>query len=170
MSADAADAAADADAAAERRLNHSIPRTYFVRGIQLYWSVSVQCNSSFDVDKQNFCSKAALNYNLCIKTFKNWTTSSVKSMGIFKLHLVIYPPQIPPPANIISLFNLKLQNGRPLPLNKIRLGHPSLSNNTKLLIVICELYFRSIFNQCILPFTISCQSKGVDCVAAVPLP
>ena len=31
--ADAADAAADA--AAERRLNHSIPRTYFVRGIQL---------------------------------------------------------------------------------------------------------------------------------------
>ena len=31
MSADAA----DADAAAERRLNHSIPRTYFVRGIQL---------------------------------------------------------------------------------------------------------------------------------------
>ena len=39
MSADAADAAADADAdadaAAERRLNHSIPRTYFVRGIQL---------------------------------------------------------------------------------------------------------------------------------------
>ena len=32
MSADAADAA---DAAAERRLNHSIPRTYFVRGIQL---------------------------------------------------------------------------------------------------------------------------------------
>ena len=30
-----ADAAADADAdAAERRLNHSIPRTYFVRGIQ----------------------------------------------------------------------------------------------------------------------------------------
>ena len=26
--------AADADAAAERRLNHSIPRTYFVRGIQ----------------------------------------------------------------------------------------------------------------------------------------
>ena len=34
--ADAADAAdADADAAAERRLNHSIPRTYFVRGIQL---------------------------------------------------------------------------------------------------------------------------------------
>ena len=30
MSADAA------DAAAERRLNHSIPRTYFVRGIQLY--------------------------------------------------------------------------------------------------------------------------------------
>ena len=35
--ADAADAAADAadaDAAAERRLNHSIPRTYFVRGIQ----------------------------------------------------------------------------------------------------------------------------------------
>ena len=30
-----ADAAADADAAAERRLNHSIPRTYFVRGIQL---------------------------------------------------------------------------------------------------------------------------------------
>ena len=27
-------AAADADAAAERRLNHSIPRTYFVRGIQ----------------------------------------------------------------------------------------------------------------------------------------
>ena len=38
MSADAADAAADADAdadaAAERRLNHSIPRTYFVRGIQ----------------------------------------------------------------------------------------------------------------------------------------
>ena len=33
MSADAA--AADADAAAERRLNHSIPRTYFVRGIQL---------------------------------------------------------------------------------------------------------------------------------------
>ena len=38
MSADAADAAdADAaDAAAERRLNHSIPRTYFVRGIQLH--------------------------------------------------------------------------------------------------------------------------------------
>ena len=37
MSADAAaDAdAADADAAAERRLNHSIPHTYFVRGIQL---------------------------------------------------------------------------------------------------------------------------------------
>ena len=35
--ADAADAAdADADAAAERRLNHSIPRTYFVRGIQIY--------------------------------------------------------------------------------------------------------------------------------------
>ena len=34
MSADAA-AAAAADAAAERRLNHSIPRTYFVRGIQL---------------------------------------------------------------------------------------------------------------------------------------
>ena len=41
MSADAADAdadAADADAdaadAAERRLNHSIPRTHFVRGIQ----------------------------------------------------------------------------------------------------------------------------------------
>ena len=36
VSADAADAAADADAdaAAERRLNHSIPRTYFVRGIQ----------------------------------------------------------------------------------------------------------------------------------------
>ena len=38
MSADAAAAdaadAADADAAAERRLNHSIPRTYFVRGIQ----------------------------------------------------------------------------------------------------------------------------------------
>ena len=35
--ADAADAAdADADAAAERRLNHSIPRTYFVRGIQLH--------------------------------------------------------------------------------------------------------------------------------------
>ena len=30
-----ADAAADEDAAAERRLNHSIPRTYFVRGIQL---------------------------------------------------------------------------------------------------------------------------------------
>ena len=30
-----ADAAAAADAAAERRLNHSIPRTYFVRGIQL---------------------------------------------------------------------------------------------------------------------------------------
>ena len=30
-----ADAAADADAAEERRLNHSIPRTYFVRGIQL---------------------------------------------------------------------------------------------------------------------------------------
>ena len=29
VSADAA-----ADAAAERRLNHSIPRTYFVRGIQ----------------------------------------------------------------------------------------------------------------------------------------
>ena len=36
VSADAAaDADADADAAAERRLNHSIPRTYFVRGIQL---------------------------------------------------------------------------------------------------------------------------------------
>ena len=36
--ADAVDAAdADADAAAERRLNHSIPRTYFVRGIQLTW-------------------------------------------------------------------------------------------------------------------------------------
>ena len=38
MSADAAAADADADAdadAAERRLNHSIPRTYFVRGIQL---------------------------------------------------------------------------------------------------------------------------------------
>ena len=33
--ADAADADA-ADAAAERRLNHSIPRTYFVRGIQIY--------------------------------------------------------------------------------------------------------------------------------------
>ena len=45
MSADAADVAdadadADADAAAERRLNHSIPRTYFVRGIQL-------CHSNF---------------------------------------------------------------------------------------------------------------------------
>ena len=36
MSADTAAAdAAVADAAAERRLNHSIPRTYFVRGIQL---------------------------------------------------------------------------------------------------------------------------------------
>ena len=35
MSADAAAADADADAAAERRLNYSIPRTYFVRGIQL---------------------------------------------------------------------------------------------------------------------------------------
>ena len=33
--ADAAAADAAADAAAERRLNHSIPRTYFVRGIQI---------------------------------------------------------------------------------------------------------------------------------------
>ena len=41
MSADAAAAAAAADAAAaaERRLNHSIPRTYFVRGIQLFTSL-----------------------------------------------------------------------------------------------------------------------------------
>ena len=39
MSADAA-----ADAAAERRLNHSIPRTYFVRGIQLflYYGISAE--------------------------------------------------------------------------------------------------------------------------------
>ena len=47
MSADAADAdAADAaDAAAERRLNHSIPRTYFVRGIQLMHSHNISINT-----------------------------------------------------------------------------------------------------------------------------
>ena len=43
MSADAAADAADADAAAERRLNHSIPRTYFVRGIQLKQHLGI-CN------------------------------------------------------------------------------------------------------------------------------
>ena len=47
MSADAAAAAdADADAAAERRLNHSIPRTYFVRGIQL-WRISATVDDRF---------------------------------------------------------------------------------------------------------------------------
>ena len=40
VSADAA--AADVDAAAERRLNHSIPRTYFVRGIQLLSTNCIQ--------------------------------------------------------------------------------------------------------------------------------
>ena len=34
-----ADAAADADAA-ERRLNHSIPRTYFVRGMQILYIIT----------------------------------------------------------------------------------------------------------------------------------
>ena len=54
MSADAADAAdadagADADAAAERRLNHSIPRTYFVRGIQLWkYRDSLEVNMLMD--------------------------------------------------------------------------------------------------------------------------
>ena len=54
MSADAADAAADADAAAERRLNHSIPRTYFVRGIQLitfvlrYMYIYIYTENSFN--------------------------------------------------------------------------------------------------------------------------
>ena len=37
---DEVSADADADAAAERRLNHSIPRTYFVRGIQLTVTIS----------------------------------------------------------------------------------------------------------------------------------
>ena len=50
MSADAAaaaDAADAADAAAERRLNHSIPRTYFVRGIQLIQKLgdAAKCHS-----------------------------------------------------------------------------------------------------------------------------
>ena len=86
MSADAA----DADAAAERRLNHSIPRTYFVRGIQLQvtWSLSLFgwwriCASPVYFHQVVFTSPRNLGGGL----YKYW----VSYRPVFKFYGVPYP-------------------------------------------------------------------------------
>ena len=76
MSADAAAADADADAA-ERRLNHSIPRTYFVWGIQLpdtkltssLWVLAIASMSKyilFKAQRDRWANKSRFQLHVCV--------------------------------------------------------------------------------------------------------